>query len=123
MSVCFNGRDTFCPESNNYLLSPWSRALLEKLTGSQLVKKLLAFYGNRKLIAAFKKPAICPCSEPDQSSPCPPNYFLKIHLNIILLSTPGFSKWSLSLRFLHQTLYKYLSQYELHISAIEFLSI
>jgi hypothetical protein len=27
----------------NYLLTPWSRALLETLTGSQLVKKLPAF--------------------------------------------------------------------------------
>jgi hypothetical protein len=35
------------------LLNPWSRVLLQRLTGSQLVKKLLAFYGNRRLISAF----------------------------------------------------------------------
>ena len=36
-----------------YLLTPWSTVLLEKLTGSQLVKKLLAFYGSRKFSTAF----------------------------------------------------------------------
>jgi len=30
-----------------YLLSQWSRVLLEKLTGSQLVKKFPSFYGTR----------------------------------------------------------------------------
>jgi hypothetical protein len=35
------------------LLTQWSRVLLEKLTGSQLVKKFLAFYGNRRFITAL----------------------------------------------------------------------
>ena len=47
-------------------------------------------------------PAICPYSEPARFTPCPTSHFLKIHLNIILSSTPGFSKWSLSFRFPHQ---------------------
>jgi hypothetical protein len=32
---------------NTYLLTPWNRILLEKLTGFQLVKKFPAFYGTR----------------------------------------------------------------------------
>jgi hypothetical protein len=36
-----------------YLLTPWSRVLLEKLTGVQLVKKFPAFYGTQRFINAF----------------------------------------------------------------------
>ena len=36
-----------------YLLSSWCRALLEKLTGSQLVKKFPAFHGIRRFITAL----------------------------------------------------------------------
>ena len=39
-----------------YLLTyftPWSRVLLEKLAGLQLVKKFSAFYGTRRLITAL----------------------------------------------------------------------
>jgi len=32
-----------------YLLTPWSRVLLEKLTGSQLVKKFPVFYRSRSV--------------------------------------------------------------------------
>ena len=35
-----------------YLLTPWRRVLLEKLTGLQLVKKFPAFHGTRKFITA-----------------------------------------------------------------------
>jgi hypothetical protein len=34
-------------------LTPWSRVLLEKLTGPQLVKKFPAFYGTRRFITTF----------------------------------------------------------------------
>jgi len=36
-----------------YLPTPQSRVLLEKLTGSQLVKKFPAFYGTWRFITAF----------------------------------------------------------------------
>ena len=37
------------------LHTPGSRALLEKLTGFQLVKKFTAFYGTRRFITAFTR--------------------------------------------------------------------
>ena len=37
-----------------YLLTPWCRVLLEKLTGLQLVKKFSAFHGTRRLITALR---------------------------------------------------------------------
>ena len=37
----------------NLQLIPWSRALRKKLSGLQLVKKLLAFYATRRFITAF----------------------------------------------------------------------
>jgi hypothetical protein len=52
-----------------YLLTPWSRVFLEKLTGLQLVKKFPAFYGTRRFITAFTSARLYP--EPAQSSPYP----------------------------------------------------
>ena len=37
----------------SYLLTPWCRVLLEKLTGLQLVKKFLAFHRTRRFITAL----------------------------------------------------------------------
>jgi len=42
------------------LLTPFSEVLLEKLTGSQLIKKFSAFYGTRRFITTFTVPATCP---------------------------------------------------------------
>jgi len=36
-----------------YLLTPWNRVLLEKLTGSQLVKKFSEIYRTRRSINNF----------------------------------------------------------------------
>jgi hypothetical protein len=47
------------------ILTLWSRVLLVKLAGSQLVKKFPAFYGIRRFITAFTRAATCPYPEPD----------------------------------------------------------
>ena len=79
-----------------YLLTPCSRVLLEKLTGFQLVKKFPAFYGTRRLITPFASARHLSLSWASsiQSIPTYPiSYFLKVHLNIILPSTPGSPHW------------------------------
>ena len=84
---------------SSYLLTPWCRVLIERLTGCQLVQKLPAFYGNRMFITHSQVSATCPYPEPDRSSPYS---LLKINLNNILPSTSGFPRWSLSPKFSHQ---------------------
>jgi len=52
-----------------YLLIPWCRVLLEKLTGLQLVKKFPALHGTRRFITALTSVATCPYPGLAQSSP------------------------------------------------------
>ena len=49
---CAGGKASFS-NSCVYLLTPWSRVPLEKLTVSQLVKNFPVFYGTRRFITAF----------------------------------------------------------------------
>jgi len=85
-----------------YLLTPCSRVLREKLTGSQLVKEFPAFYATRRLITECTSAHHLSLSRARSIPSMPPTYFLMIHLNIILPSTPGSFSWSLYPRFLHQ---------------------
>jgi hypothetical protein len=49
---------------HTYLLIPRSRVLLEKLIGSQLVKKFPAFYGTQRFITAFTRAhALLACAQ------------------------------------------------------------
>ena len=68
-----------------YLLTPWSRVLLEKLTGFQLVKKFPAFYGTRKFITAFTsaRHLFLSWANSIQSIPPHPTYWIS---NLILSS-------------------------------------
>ena len=79
-----------------YLLTPWITVRLEKLIGSQLVKKFPAFYGIRRFTAAFTSARHLSLSILSQFEPvlALTSHFLKNHLNIILPSAPDSSKWS-----------------------------
>ena len=55
--------------SFTYLLTPWSRVLLEKLTGSAASQEIPRIFGTRRFLTVFKVPATCPYPEPTPSIP------------------------------------------------------
>jgi hypothetical protein len=74
--------------------------MLKKPLVSQLFKKFPTFYVNRSFVTEFTRSRLFLHPWPDESIPrALPSYWLKIHLNIILLFALG---WSPSFRFSHQ---------------------
>ena len=76
-----------------YLLTQWSRILLEKLTGSQPVKKFPTFYGTRRFIIAFTcaRHLSLPCASSIQSMPPHPTSwrYILILSSHLRLGLPG----------------------------------
>ena len=86
-----------------YLLTPWCRVLLEKLTGLQLVNKFPAFLWNPKIhYRTQKRPPTVPILGQLNPVHIPTSHLLEIHPIIIYSSMPRSPQWSLSLRFPHQ---------------------
>jgi len=104
-----------------YVLIPWNKVLLEKPTGSLLVKKFPAFYRTQMFITAFTSARHLSLSWSRSIHSMPLSHFLKIHHNIILPLHLGLPSGLFPSAFPTKTLYApLLSPYVLHAPSISF---
>ena len=81
----------------SYLLTAWSRMFLEKLTVSQPVKEIIAFYRTRTFITAFITARQLSIFWAISIQPIPPHHTSRISI-LILSSHYAVISWSLSRR-------------------------
>jgi len=80
--VCADEHGQFLAARCLYLLAPWCRVLLEKLTGLQLVKKFPAIHGTRRFITALTSLSLSWASPIQSIYPHPTSW-----RSILILST------------------------------------
>jgi hypothetical protein len=98
----------------------------EKLSGPQVLKKFLTFYGTRKLITYSQQPATCPNPEPDRSSPYPHPRSLRFSLLLSYHLRLGLPRGLHPLGFPTKTLYAHLlspirATYPAHLSVLDLI--
>jgi len=72
--MCPQSQVSLKSEMNNrylltHLLTPWSRVLLDNLTGSAASQEIPRIFGTRRFITVLTSVATCPYPEPTPSSP------------------------------------------------------
>ena len=107
--VCYlasmNQTFVYYSDQLTYLLTPWSRVLLENLTGFAANQEIPHILWTPKVhYHTHKRRPPVPILSQLHPVPTTLSHFLKIHLNIIFPSTSWSPQWPLSLRFLHQNL-------------------